>query len=212
MPASDESIIHHNREQAHSETDRFTEERYRQFHRHLPPPARVILDVGCNTGRGGRILKQLRPASELWGLDCVPERVAALDPGVYARPLCAFTQELPVQDRSVDAIIAGEFLEHLPPSLVEPTLCEFFRVLTLRGVLLLTTPNPGSFWKWKRGDSVVRDPAHLTQHHPAILKHRLLAVGFSGVRIRGSGRASRRLGEWAPRFLYGSYLMRAVKW
>jgi len=205
-------LVERNRGQAHSETDAFTEDRYRQFGRHLPGDEIVVVDVGCNTGRGGRILKQARPRSSIWGLDCVPERVEALDPAVYARGICAFTQELPFDDRSVDAIVAGEFLEHLPPDQVDPTLCEFFRILKLKGVLLLTTPNPYSIWKWKRGDSVVRDPAHLTQHYPSVLRHRLRAIGFSGVRIRGSGKTSRRLGEFAPLFLYGSYLVRAVKW
>ena len=37
------------------------------------------LDVGCNTGRGGAVLKDCNALLQLTGLDCVPERVAALD-------------------------------------------------------------------------------------------------------------------------------------
>ncbi len=45
--------------QSISEVDQFTEERYRLFHRFLPRQIVNILDVGCNTGRGGQFSKVL---------------------------------------------------------------------------------------------------------------------------------------------------------
>jgi ubiquinone/menaquinone biosynthesis C-methylase UbiE len=206
------TIIDLNRNQKISETDRFTQHRYRQFTRRLTHHVRDILDVGCNTGRGGSVIKAMVPDVRITGLDCVPDRIAALDPRVYSSSICTFAHAIPLADESYDAIVAGEFVEHLPPDLVFATLCEFFRVLRLRGLLLLTTPNPGYFRNKLRRQSVLGG-AHLSQHHIRNLRRRLQDVGFSGVRIRGSGGVSIILGERFP-FMnaYGSYLAEATKW
>jgi 2-polyprenyl-3-methyl-5-hydroxy-6-metoxy-1,4-benzoquinol methylase len=201
-----------NREQHVSETDPFTERRYEQFVRRLPARTLDILDVGCNTGRGGATLKRLRPALRITGLDCVPERVAALDPIAYDLGICGFTSAVPCEAGSFDAIVAGEFIEHLPPDAVFPTLCEFFRLLRLQGQLMLTTPNPRYFKNLLQNRSVLGG-AHVSQHYPANLRRRLMDIGFSHVVIRGSGRVSNILGERFPvRAAYGSYLVCAVKW
>ncbi|MGC8714510.1 MAG: hypothetical protein ACP5RH_19160, partial [Leptodesmis sp.] len=51
-----------------SEHDPVTLERYQQFSKLLPKAARTVLDVGCNTGRGGSHLKATWPAIEIFGL------------------------------------------------------------------------------------------------------------------------------------------------
>ena len=61
---------------------------------------------------------------------------------VYETEICGFTNATPSAAESFDAIVAGDFIEHLPPDQVYPTLCEFFRLLRLKGLLLLTTPDP----------------------------------------------------------------------
>jgi 2-polyprenyl-3-methyl-5-hydroxy-6-metoxy-1,4-benzoquinol methylase len=205
-------IIELNRGQKVSEIDPFTEGRYKQFVRHLPPGAHDILDVGCNTGRGGVVMKTLRPSLRVTGLDCVPERVQALDPNIYDAKICDFTQSISSPSDSFDAIVAGEFIEHLPPDQVDATLCEFFRLLRLRGLLLLTTPNPRYVRHFLERTSVLGG-AHISQHYISSLRRRLAAVGFSAITIRGSGRVSSLLGEHIPlRAVYGSYLALASKW
>jgi len=206
------NIIRYNRDQEISETDPFTEERYAQMASHLPSGKLTLLDVGCGTGRGGVILKALRPEISIIGLDCVPERIEKLDMSTYHRGILGFTQDLAIDDRSIDAIVAGEFLEHVPPKHINDTLSEFFRVLKLGGVFCMTTPNPFYLRNRFMKRSVLTDPAHMTQHYPKILKNRLMEVGFSRVSIRGSGKVSRILGVHFPLCLYGSYLMKAVKW
>lgn len=207
-----DQIVDLNRAQILSETDPFTEPRYRQFARYFRPDTRTVLDVGCNTGRGGAALKALMPALRISGLDCVPERLAALDPAVYESSVCAFTQAVPLPSGRFDAIVAGEFIEHVPSDQVFPTLCEFFRLLRLKGLLLLTTPNPAYLRNKLTGGSVLGG-SHISQHHARNLRRRLEDVGFSHVRIRGSGRVSTYLGEHFPiRAVYGSYLIEAVKW
>jgi ubiquinone/menaquinone biosynthesis C-methylase UbiE len=186
--------------------DGFSIERYAQFARHLPVDATDVLDVGCAEGRGGLELKRLRPELRLGGLDCVRERLDLL-PECYSRKTLGLTNEIPEPDRSFDAVVAGEFLEHLYPADVDPTLCEFQRILKIGGTLLLTTPNPHSLRMRMRSGSVY-GVAHLTQHFPKILKARLMFHGFSHVKIIGSGQATRYFGEWMPVLsVYGSYLI-----
>ena len=77
--------------------------------------------------------------------------------------------------------------------------------------MLLTTPNPGYLrLKFIRGS--VLGGAHLSQHHPDMMKLRLRMLGFNNVRIKGSGKVTRYLGCRFP-FLpvYGSYLAVADK-
>jgi ubiquinone/menaquinone biosynthesis C-methylase UbiE len=202
-----------NRLQEVSEKDSFTPDRYRQFYRHFPVRAKTILDVGCNTGRGGDVLKTCNPAIELTGIDCVPERIAALDKRVYDRTLCGLSTQIPAPDGSFDVVVAGEFIEHVPPIQVEATVAEFFRVLRLRGRLLLTTPNPDYLKNRFKHLSVLQAPSHLSQHYPDCLAARLRLTGFSKVKVCGSGRVSRFIGPWFPVLsLYGSYLIRGDKW
>jgi 2-polyprenyl-3-methyl-5-hydroxy-6-metoxy-1,4-benzoquinol methylase len=125
MPQDRSEIVELNREQKISETDTFTEERYRQFYAHLPAGAKRILDVGCGIGRGGAALKLRDAGLELTGLDCVLERIAALDKGIFSQGLCAFTTDIPVESGRYDAVVAGEFLEHVPPVQVDATLAEY---------------------------------------------------------------------------------------
>ena len=202
-----------NRSQRGSETDSFTPARYRQMQAHFPSHAKKILDAGCNTGRGGIVLKAINPGYELTGLDCVPERLAALDKTVYQQALCGFASNLPVGDNSFDVIVGGEFIEHVPPSQIDPTLAEFFRVLRLKGRLLLTTPNPNYLKNKLKHLSVLQEASHLTQHYPDALAHRLRLLGFSRIRIFGSGRVSSYLGQRFPLLsVYGSYLIQGDKW
>ncbi len=191
-------------------TDTFTLERYAQFARYLPPEKIRILDIGCAEGRGGARLKSLKPDIELAGLDCVQERLDAL-PAEYVSKVHGLSSSIPSDDLTYDAIVAGEFLEHLYPADVDPTLCEFHRVLKIGGRLLMTTPNPYSLrMRWHKGS--VLGVSHLTQHFPKLLKTRLMMHGFNHVRLVGSGKAIRRFGERFPLFsIYGSYLVIADK-
>jgi SAM-dependent methyltransferase len=207
-----ERMVAFNPDIAGDEEDPFTERRYRQFARHITPWMYDVLDIGCGTGRGGAVMKALQPSMRITGLDGVPDRIAVLDPLIYAAKICGFTQPLPLPAESFDAIVAGDFIEHLSPELVFPTLCELFRLLRLGGLLLLTTPNP-HYLKNKLYGTSVLGGAHVSQHHIATLRRRLGDVGFSSIKIRGSGRVSIALGEWFPvRAVYGSYLAEATKW
>jgi SAM-dependent methyltransferase len=209
---SDVSLIRYEQENAvHrvAETDPFTIGRYRQFARYSPASP-VTLDIGCCTGRGGAEFARLRPGAKMWGLDAVQQRLDEL-PDLYARKIHGLSTAIPVDDGEVDLVLAGEFLEHLTPADVDPTLFEFHRVLRLGGRLLLTTPNPRYLKLILQGGSVY-GPGHLTQHYPRLLRTRLMMHGFKHVRIRGSGRVSSIASQHFPlRLIYGSYLITADK-
>jgi 2-polyprenyl-3-methyl-5-hydroxy-6-metoxy-1,4-benzoquinol methylase len=213
MPHKEPDLLAVNRAQSSSEVDDFTEERYAQFVRHLPPNAKAILDVGCNTGRGGAVLRRLLPGMKIDGLDCVQERLDAIAGEIYDRRICSFTNAIDLESGSYDAIVAGEFLEHVPSEQVYSTLCEFFRLLRLRGRLMMTTPNPRCLKNQLKNLSVLLDPSHVTQHFPERLGKRLMDIGFSHIAVLGSGRMSRKLGAKFPILaVYGSYLVLATKW
>lgn len=200
-----------NAEQEISEHDDFTVERYQQFFSLLPPGAKKILDIGCNTGKGGAELKRLDGGLQITGLDCVQDRLDAL-PQAYDARIYGLSTDIPLDDRCMDAVAAGEFLEHLYPSDVDRTLCEIQRVLKIGGRFLMTTPNPYYLKNWFSKESVY-GVSHLTQHFPEILAARLKAHGFSNVRTQGSGRVSRHIGRHVPILaLYGSYLARGDKY
>lgn len=200
-----------NEQQAIAETDSFTLNRYRQFFRYFPKGTHRVLDVGCCTGRGGRILKELDPSLSIIGLDCVERRLALLPPDVYSGGLCSFSTDIRAQDGSFDVIVAGEFIEHLVEGDVDQTLNELFRVLRPGGRALLTTPNPRYLRNTLTGRTVLGGP-HLSQHFHEALSSRLRRVGFARVLIRGSGKVSNFLGAHFPVLrLYGSYLAVATK-
>jgi len=213
MSQTASQIVDINRGQTNSEVDSFTGERYRQFAHHLPVGTKSVMDVGCGLGRGGEALKSCNSGLEIIGLDCVPERIEKLDRNIYAKGICTFTTDIDAPDRSFDAIVAGEFIEHLPPSQVDGTLAEFFRVLRLRGRLLMTTPNPCYLKNKFKGLSMLTDESHLTQHYPDCLALRMRMAGFSGVKVYGSGKVTRYLGQHFPILnVYGSFLIRGDKW
>jgi hypothetical protein len=75
-----------NREQSHSEMDPFTEGRYRQFARHLGSLFMgQVLDVGCNTGRGGRAFLTAVSDVALDGLELLADRIERIPAGIYRK-------------------------------------------------------------------------------------------------------------------------------
>lgn len=206
-------LISVNRGQFVSEADDFTAERYSQFLRHFPAKAQDVLDVGCNVGRGGAHMKSRRPELRIVGMDCVADRLEQIDPLVYDSTICGFADEISVPSGCFDAIVAGETIEHIPGSSIYPSLHEFFRVLRLKGRLLLTTPNPRYLRNKLQHKSVLFDSAHVSQHTIASIRRKLEDSSFSHIRVYGSGRMTRYLTESFPlRSVYGSYLVVATKW
>ena len=191
--------------------DIFTPNRYRQFFRHFPGHGKIVLDVGCNTGRGGMILKELNPNIQLIGLDCLDTLLKHIPPNIYEKNICSYSTDIAIKNSSVDVIVAGEFIEHLYPNDVLQTLSEFYRVTKPGGRVLLTTPNPNYLLLKLTGQTVLRG-AHVSEHYPKQLSKALKEVGFMSTKILGTGKVSNFIGENFPLLmLYGSYLIIANK-
>ncbi|MGE5656092.1 MAG: hypothetical protein ACM37W_05705 [Actinomycetota bacterium] len=85
---SDEKL---NAAQTNSESGSLTEERYQQFFRHLPTHCQTVLDVGCNTGRGGKVLKKLNSHLEIVGLDCLQNRLGKMPKNIYSQTIYSYS-------------------------------------------------------------------------------------------------------------------------
>ena len=194
-----------------SEVDTFTPQRYKQFFNFFPKSTQKVLDMGCANGRGGECLAQFDPSLDLYGFDCVQERLNIL-PKCYSKGIYGLSNSIPIEDKFFDVIIAGEFIQSLYPSDVDATLSEFQRILKVGGRLLITTPNPHCIRNRIDGISLYSHNAQLSKHFPNILRLRLLMHGFSRVKIYGSGKMSKYFGWYFPLIpVYGSYLIFADK-
>jgi SAM-dependent methyltransferase len=200
-----------NREQAHSETDPFTEGRYRQFARHLGPgfPGRV-LDVGCNTGRGGQAFLTVAPRAVLDGAELLADRIARIPPRIYGEVYEGTLAQVPSGTAPYDALLMGELVEHVPLAAIDDLLADAWRLLASGGRLLLTTPNP-HYVLLRRAGGTVLGGAHVSVWCPAALSQYLAWKGFADLTVTGSGRVSGLAGTRLPLSCYGSYLLTAVK-
>src|SRR5580693_9747954 len=105
MSVNRADLVDVNRCQDGSDTDDFTLERYAQFLGHFPSNAQDVLDIGCNTGRGGQYLKSQMPTLRLVGLDCVADRLEKINPNIYDRTICGFTDDIALPGSSFSAIV-----------------------------------------------------------------------------------------------------------
>lgn len=196
-----------NRMQVHSESDPFTADRYRQFASHLPKQGLRILDCGCNTGRGGDVLRQELPNAKLYGIDLLPERIDQIPAGIYEKAMAISSASLPFEDNFFDAIVSGEVVEHIPDPDLLATFEEFRRVLKPDGKILLTTPNPNAYLVKLGRTHIFDEPSHVNIMSPGLLKAKLARCGLRLIKAVGSGRSFRYVGENFPLFnVYGSYL------
>ena len=110
----------------------------------VPPTAKRILDIGCNMGGAGRLLRQRGFQGEIWGVEILPE-LAQVAAQHYNRVLVgdveseSLWQQLP--HGYFDVVLCGEVLEHL----VHPTLLlrRLRQVVTPDATLVITLPHVG---------------------------------------------------------------------
>ncbi|MEO5682376.1 MAG: class I SAM-dependent methyltransferase [Chitinophagaceae bacterium] len=199
--------------QTWSEADPFTVERYTQFAKHIDKKSLCILDVGCNTGRGGAMLKSLMPAAKIYGLDVVEERVGKVPENIYEKIIYKSLMDLEHEyDGLFDNVVAGEVVEHIAPDEIKKFLDTIYRILSPGGTILLTTPNPDSILVKLGRTDVYNDPSHLSIMKSSVLEEKIAQAKFKNIKILGSGKATRYLPEKFPFLLpFGSYLIKANK-
>lgn len=97
---------------------------------------KVVLDLACGTGRYGLIAEK-QGAQLVIGLDNSP---AMLKKGVISNVALATSEEIPLADSSIDVILCGLALGHLPE--INMSLSEIGRVLKTGGVALVSDFHP----------------------------------------------------------------------
>ncbi|MBJ7289897.1 class I SAM-dependent methyltransferase [Williamsia sp.] len=207
---SREELATLNRGQGISENDPFTEERYRQFARRIIGQ-QTVLDVGCNTGRGGAALKSACPSVRLFGLEMLPDRVAQIPPGLYEAPVTGeYLEDHHSPAGGYDVILMGELIEHVPWAGIDPLIFSAKRLLKPGGKIFLTTPNPHYLLLKRRSRGSVLGGPHVSVHCPEALSQYLKFRGFNVDELCGTGRVSATLGHRWPLSFYGAYLLVAT--
>jgi 2-polyprenyl-3-methyl-5-hydroxy-6-metoxy-1,4-benzoquinol methylase len=155
-------------------------------------PGATVLDIGCGAGelsaaRGEAGVRPVAVDVAREALRRATDRVPGLDARLWA-PGAA----LPVADGSVDAVWAGEVVEHVAD--VAPWLSELRRVLKPRGTLLLTTPHHGPATLLRlalspRAFAAHFEPRsdHVRYYSPHTLRALLDDLGFDVAELRCAG-------------------------
>ena len=100
----------------------------------------TVLDLGAGTGADLETIHRLHPAARRIALEQYPPHADSLAAhGVEVHMIDAERERLPLQDDSVDLIIADQFLEHVKE--VFWVLHESSRVLRVGGSFIIGVPN-----------------------------------------------------------------------
>lgn len=108
------------------------------IHKFLPKKGRIVLDLGCGTGRYTEQLTQR--ANQIVGLDVEMENLLKLKKkNINVSLVCASAEyRLPFRDSIFDFILCTEVLEHLKDDVV--AVREIRRVLRKDGEILISVP------------------------------------------------------------------------
>lgn len=144
-----------------------------------------VLDIGCGSSR---IILDLPQAI---GLDILQRKLRWVR-AAGGRTVRASCDRLPFSDRSFDAVISSEVIEHLPD---DPAIfAEMDRVLRAGGVLIVGTPDYGRWlwWviEWVYGKVLPGAYAdeHITHFTKATLAARLRQYGYEILECRYVGK------------------------
>lgn len=200
-----EKLIEINKSEIFSEIDTFTMERYKQFSKYIFNK-QTVLDVGCNTGRGGKILRENFPESKIYGIDLVSDWLSCIPDGIYDQLFNDSIISWEGNNLKYDRIVAGEVIEHIPKEEFQRLLQNCRRMLDKDGLILVTTPNPDSYWVKIGRKAVFNDPSHVNIMSIKEFKLQVKNAGLSILKISGSGKMTRYLKKFPLLNLYGSYI------
>jgi len=102
-----------------------------------------LLDIGCGNGTVTVGLRRVLQLDKVDGVDILADRLEVPE-WLRLVKVDVDKENLPYSDSSFDAIYCGELLEHLynPDNLLD----EIYRILSPKGVCLITTPNLASWY------------------------------------------------------------------
>jgi ubiquinone/menaquinone biosynthesis C-methylase UbiE len=108
---------------------------YYQITEILSIQAASVLEIGVGSGILGTILKKIGCPYESMDID------AELHPDHIGSVL-----QMPFLDKTYDAVVCFQVLEHLPYDCFETALHELFRIA--KKAVVISLPNSGRFWKY----------------------------------------------------------------
>lgn len=103
----------------------------------ISPAAKKILDLGCGDGKTTRILQELLPKAELYGLTANEEE-AEVNSDATLKIIFGDAHKLPFENNFFDVIYARHILEHCIAPFI--AIGELNRVLVLGGQAIIAVP------------------------------------------------------------------------
>ncbi len=103
------------------------------------PAGGTLLDLGCGDGKLTLAVQTKIAAGRAIGIDILRENIAALDVKGIEGIQCNLDSTLPLQDSSVDFVIASHVIEHVSDT--DLFVREAHRVLRPGGIFVVATPN-----------------------------------------------------------------------
>lgn len=124
---------------------------------------KIVLDLACGTGRWGHYAQQ-KGASLVIGLDNSPEMLAV---GVLDNAAQAFMDNIPLPANTIDIILCGLAVGHLPHARFQNTFAEIKRILHPEGVVLVSDLHPFQAWSGaKRTFTGADGKTYAVEHYP----------------------------------------------
>jgi malonyl-CoA O-methyltransferase len=146
----------------------------------LPDPTgKIALDLACGSGRYGLILQECG-AQTVIGLDNSPEMIQ------HAVTRCGLAEmdALPLAAQSVDLIVCGLALGHLPAGRMQQTIRECGRVLRSGGILLFSDFHPFAYLSGgRRVFSNAQGKQYAVEHHPHLIADYFAALAQAGLTV-----------------------------
>jgi len=148
---------------------------------------RRVLDLGC---RSGALTEHFVEGNEVVGVDVDRVALAKAKERGITPVLADVAEPLPFPDKSFDAVVAGELLEHL--GFPEALIVEVLRVLEPGGSFVGSVPNAFNVQRrlrFLRGKPPESDPTHLRMFSREQIRELLadfqdVSVTFVGGRYR----------------------------
>lgn len=127
----------------------------------LMPPLQgmTVLDLACGTGRYGKIAGELG-ANQVLGFD---NSAAMLEQSVIPHVALASSEQIPVADSSIDIVLCGLALGHLPQ--LKPSIQEISRILKPNGIALISDFHPYQFLSGAQRTFKANNTTFAVEHH-----------------------------------------------
>ncbi|MEO1290381.1 MAG: class I SAM-dependent methyltransferase [Chloroflexota bacterium] len=120
---------------------------------------KIVLDLACGTGRY-TLIAQEKGAQKIISLD---NSMAMLQQCASPNITCATTSAIPLPTASIDVILCGMALGHLPT--IETTLSEIGRILKPNGTLLLSDFHPYQYLSGARRTFTDGNQTYEVEHY-----------------------------------------------